>query len=141
MKNNWIITSILSGIVGGIFSYLLINNWKLAFISSIIVAIIVLMNNPKRRYMKAFWVVLSMVVILNKYYFEIIGNLSDTHFKIGSNETGDLVSIFLIILAITCLILDFFERNGKLKGTFLSVKKNNVGDIHGDGNTINQTNV
>lgn len=91
--------------------------------------------------MKAFWVVLSMLLMLNKFYFEIIGSLTDVNYKIGTNEIGNSVSIFLIILAVICLILDYLERNGSLNGTFLSVKKNKTGDINGDGNSINQTNV
>lgn len=127
--------------VAGIISYFIYGHWKLSIASSILVMIVVLLNNPKRRYMKAFWVVLSMLLMLNKFYFEIIGSLTDVNYKIGTNEIGNSVSIFLIILAVICLILDYLERNGSLNGTFLSVKKNKTGDINGDGNSINQTNV
>ena len=70
----------------------------------------------------------------------MVGSMSDIHFKFGSNEAGSAVSIALAVLAAICLILDYLERNGKLKGTILSIKKNQAGDISGDGNSINQTN-
>ena len=127
--------------IGGIITWFLTGNWKLSLGSAILVFVIVLMNNPKRRYMKAFWVVLSMILILNKFYFDIAGKISGIDFKVGANKVGNSVTICLIILAVVCLILDYLERNGKLEGTFLSVKKNRVGDINGNGNTINQTNV
>ena len=140
MKTNWIITSSISGLIGGIIAYVLTSNWKISCVSAILVLVIVLLNNPARRYMKAFWVVLSMFMILNKFFFEVVGSMSDVHFKFGSNEAGSAVSIALAVLAAICLILDYLERNGKLKGSIFSIKKNQVGDITGDGNSINQTN-
>lgn len=141
MKNNWILTSIISGTVGGIIAFLYTNNWKISLVAAIIVLIIVLSYNPQKRYMKAFWVIISMFLILNKFFFEVIGSFSDTYFKVGSNEIGNSVSICLLILAGFCLILDYLERNGKLEGTFLSIRKNKVGDIKGNNNTIDQNNV
>ena len=140
MKNNWIITSIIAGLIAGIITLLLTGIWQLSLIGTIAVFLIVVVNNPKKRYMKAFWVILSMFLVLNRFYFEIIGDLAGVHFKAGSPEIGDIVSVFLIILAIITLILDYLERNGKIAAPIISVKKNKVGDINGSGNKVDQKN-
>lgn len=141
MKNSWILTSLISGIAAGILCYVLTRNWPLSILSAVLVGVVVLMNNPKRRYMKAFWAILSMVLILNKFFFAVAGNLLGTQFVAGTDEVGDGVSIALVILAGICLLLDYLERNGKLNSKFFSVQKNRVGDITGNNNSINQTNV
>jgi|GEM_PF-1821035 len=138
MKTNWIITSLISGIIGGLIAWLLTGSWQIGILSAVLIFVIVLMSNPKRRFMKAFWVVLSILVILNRFYFEIIGNVSGTSYKVGSNEIGDSVSIFLIILAALCLLLDYLERNGILKGTLFKTNKNTLGDVSGNNIQINQ---
>ncbi|MCB0653967.1 MAG: hypothetical protein KDC85_22000 [Saprospiraceae bacterium] len=88
--------------------------------------------------MKVFWVILSMLTILNKFFFQVIGNISGIDFKVGSSEVGDAVSIFLVALAGLALVLDYFERNGKLSGTFLEVNKNVNRKVSGTNIHINQ---
>lgn len=138
-KINWIIISIILAITGGLITFLLTKSWKLSIVSSVLIFVIALINNPRRRFIKAFWVILSMTMILNRYFFEYTGKLFDIDLKIGTNEAEPVVTVFLIILAGLALILDYLERGGKLKGTFLEIKKNKIGDITGDNNEINQS--
>lgn len=136
MKNNWVTISILSALISGLTTFLLTMNWKLSILISGLIFLIVLANNPKRRYMKAFWVVLSMILILNKFFFQVIGEISEIHFKLGSNKIGSAVTISLIFLAGITLLLDYLERNGKLQGTFLEANKYSIGDVKGNNNSV-----
>ena len=138
MKGNWIITSLIAGLIGGILTFYFTSNLKISIVASVIIFILVILRNPKRRYMKVFWVILSMLTILNKFFFQVIGNISGIDFKVGSSEVGDAVSIFLVALAGLALVLDYFERNGKLSGTFLEVNKNVKRKVSGTNIHINQ---
>lgn len=62
--------------------------------------------------MRAFWVMLSMFLVLNKFFFKVVGSIADVHFEFGSNEVHWFVSIALLLLARICLRLDYLERNG-----------------------------
>ena len=64
--------------------------------------------------MKAFWTILSLLLILNRFFFEIAGRFTDINFQFGSYKISDRVSISLVILASICLVLDYFERNDKI---------------------------
>jgi len=139
MKINWIVTSVIAAVIAGLITWLLTDSWKVALVSSVIVFVVVMINNPKTRYMKAFYVVLFP--LLCNIYFTIHSKTENFDIEAGLREL-DIASIIILgIIAGICLLLDYLERNGKLNGTILSVKKNNAGDINGDGNTINQTNV
>lgn len=138
MKNNWIITSLLLGIIGGIITYLLTWNWKLSMVISIIIAVIVFLINPKTRYMKAFYVV--VFPLLSNIYFTIASKAENFNIQAGLKELDITTVVVLGLISMACLILDFLERNGKLNGTFLTFKRNKAGNINGDNNTINQTN-
>ncbi len=138
MKLSWPLTSILIGIIGGLLTFLLTRNWKISLLAGVLISIVMLLNNPKRRYMKAFWAILSLILVLNKFFFEIMGQVSAVHFKVGSDEIGSAATVFLIVLAGIALILDYLERNGKLQGTFLEFNSNKIGNISGNNITINQ---
>ena len=131
MKKNWIMTSLVFGIIGAIICCFLTRNLALSIASGCFLFIIVLWLNPERRFMKVFYLVLSLIVSLNRFFFEIMGEISGIFFKVGSNAATDIVTVSLIILAGICLILDYLERKGKLNGFFFSIKKNKVGDING----------
>lgn len=139
MKINWIVTSVIAATVAGMITWFLTGNWKVALVSSVIVFVVVMTNNPKTRYMKAFYVVLFP--LLCNIYFTIQSKTENFDIQAGLRELDIASTVGLFILGAICLFLDYLERNGKLNGTILSVKKNKVGDINGDGNTINQTNV
>lgn len=89
--------------------------------------------------MKAFYVVLFP--LLFNIYFTIQSKTENFDVEAGIRELDAVTTFGLIAVALACLFLDYLERNGKLDGTIFSVKKNTVGNINGDGNTINQTNV
>lgn len=139
MKINWIVTSLIAATIAGMITWFLTGNWKVALVGSAIVFVIVMINNPKTRYMKAFYAVLFP--ILCNVYFTIQSKTENFDIEAGLRELDKTTTIALAIIAAICLLLDYLERSGKLNGTILSVKKNTIGDINGDGNMINQTNV
>lgn len=139
MKINWIVTSFIAATIAGMITWFLTGSWKVALVSMVIVFVIVMINNPKTRYMKAFYVVLFP--LLCNIYFTIQSKTENFDIQAGLRELDIASTIGLFILGVICLILDYLEMNGKLNGTIFSVKKNTTGDINGDGNTINQTNV
>ena len=137
MKNNWTIISIGTGILGGLLSHLIVKDWRVNLLIAVIVAIGMLVNNPQKRYMRAFWVLLSMFFVLNRFFFKLVGSISDINFEFGSNEIHWIVSIALLILAGICLRFDYLERNGikQSLSSFFSIRINSP-DISGD--LINQ---
>ncbi|MBL4660146.1 MAG: hypothetical protein JKY19_07305 [Alcanivoracaceae bacterium] len=138
MKNTWLKTSISAGIVTGIITFILTSNWKIALIITSAVIFLVVVNNPKKRYMRVAWMVISMVFLLNRFAFQFVGQIFDIAFEIKGNMISDAVSIILLILAALALILDYLERNNKLDGTFFSINKNSVKNTSGTNNHINQ---
>lgn len=139
MKLNWIIKSAISGLIGGIITYALTSNWKISLVSSIVIFVLVILNNPNRRYMRAFYI--ALFPLLSSVYFNVTSKTENLDMRIGIKELGVAETIVLGLIAIICLILDWLERNGKLEGTIFAVRKNKVGDINGSNNQINQTNV
>lgn len=122
---NWITISLVSSLLGGILTYVFTKSWEISLISSIIVFIIIALNNPKRRFMKAFWAVFSLFAILNRFYFNVVGELSNTSFRIASNNISDTLSISLIVLAMFLLYLDYLERK-KVSDPISHYEKNNI---------------
>ena len=137
MKIPWFITSLIAGIAASIISYLLIKSWQISLLLGLLVFIVVLINNPKKRFFAAAWAILSMFLVLNRYFFEVVGNIEGIDFKIGANEIHPAVSIALLILAGLAFILDILERNNKLDSllsfTFFRIKGNAT--IYKDINT------
>lgn len=111
--NNWYIKSILTGLISGLFSLILFPNFIFGVIVFIVVLVLMLINNPKRRFMKAFWVVFSAFVALNKFSLWIAGEILDVEFFFNTSALDWSVSIFLILLLALLLFLDYLERNDK----------------------------
>lgn len=116
-KIPWIYTSLIAALLVFLSLWLLIGNWQVSLILGLLSGLITLTYNPLRRYIKAFWSVLSVLITTNSFslkfvlhYFnqEAIGNV-ETH--IGT--TSIVYSIALVLLCLLLLILDYFERNGK----------------------------
>jgi hypothetical protein len=140
MKSNWLITSIIAGAVAGGIAFYFGAHPKVSAVVAIITSVIVFTSNPKKRYMKAFWIVLSAFLTLNKLFFYIAGNLFGIEFKVGSNNLPPIVSIALLLLAGLLLLLDKLERGGKLEGTLFEININkNTHQIKGNNNQINQS--
>ncbi len=138
MQNKWLKVSLLTGVIGALASYFLIAVWQISLTTGLLIFIFVFINNPKKRFLKVFWVLITMFFMLNHFAFKIIGELFGISFNIESNMIGQGASIALIILAIVALALDFFERQGKLTGTIFESNKNSIKDVSGENIHIYQ---
>lgn len=137
MKNNWILTSIISGIISGILTFFLTSNWKISLIITVIVLVIVLLNNPKTRYFKAFYIVVFPLV--SNIYFAFSAIKENFSFKAGLKELDITTVTILGLISVICLILDYLERNDKLKGFKIKINKNSNKKVSGNNININQT--
>jgi len=122
---SWITISLASSFLSGILTYIFTKSWKISLISSIIVFIIILLNNPKRRFMKAFWATFSLFATLNSFYFNVAGKISNTNFQLANNNISDTLSISLIVLSMFLLYLDYLERK-KISDPISHYEKNNI---------------
>jgi len=137
---NWIITALISGIIGGVLTYIITRDTLTCSIATILVFIIIVLNNPKTRYLKAFYIVIFP--LLSTIYFTIESKTDNFNIVAGLKQLDKITVLTLGIIAIVCLILDYLERNDKLKGrgAFISKKSNTIGDIKGDNNKVMQNN-
>ena len=110
MKNSWLITALISGMLSGSITFFLTYSWKLACLAGLLITITVMITNPNRKFMKVFWVLIAMLVVVNKSFFEWIGNFSGIPFKFESLVMGNLITILLALLSFVCLVLDFNEN-------------------------------
>lgn len=114
-KINWVYISITIFIIGFLLSWLLLENWKIALLLGVISGLITLAFNPVRRYMKAFWSILSLLITLNtfslNFVFQFISDNSFADFDARMGTHSVILSISLVLLCIILLILDFLERN------------------------------
>lgn len=136
MNLKWILISASSGGIAGGLTYLLTGNWKLALLSSILVFVIVLLNNPKRRYLKAFYIVL--IPLACNTYFTIDSKTENFNIQAGLKELDIMTTLMLGLIALLCLALDYLERSGKLKEALLEINRNSNGNITGNNIHINQ---
>lgn len=113
--NNWNFISVIGGIIGFVLSLLFVDNWKIAVVIAIIVFVIIIFYNPKRRYLKAFYFILSLLITLNKFFFQLIGHISGVDIQIGSDKINTATNITFIGLAGLSLYLDYKERNKRVK--------------------------
>ncbi len=110
MKNSWFITALISGVLSGIITFFLTYSWKLAFLAALLITITVMINNPNRKFMKVFWVLIAMLVVVNKSFFDFVGNFSGIPFTFKSIIVGNLITFFLALSSCLCLLLDFNEN-------------------------------
>ena len=136
MKNQWIIISFAVAIFVALGSYFcVIPNWKTSvFMVFPIALVIMLLRNPELVFIRAFFFIMFIFLALNKFFFKLEGQANDYKFQIGSNEIGDGVNIFLLVLALAALILHYLNTKGKLEGTLLEFKQNKIGNINGNNN-------
>lgn len=116
MKNRtWIYTSIVIAIIGFVVSWILTENWKIGLIIGVFSGLITLIYNPKTRYMRAFWSVLSLLIGVNsfslKFVSDFYNSFSSGNIQSEIGNTSITLSIILAILCIVLVVLDFFERN------------------------------
>jgi lysylphosphatidylglycerol synthetase-like protein (DUF2156 family) len=137
MKNSWVFVSIISGLLGGILSYIFTKDWKISLAAGVFTMVIVFLRNPKRRFMRAFYIILFTLIA--KIWFLLDVTTTNFDFKIGLNKLNNTSVIILGCLALLCLILDFISREN-FKSSLFTIKKNKSGNIEGDSNHINQSN-
>ena len=111
--------SLAVGTFIGIVAWLLTTNPIIGLIAGgvgfAIVFIAFLVFNPKRRYMRMFSTILSLMVLLNAPMLELIGTVANVKFKVLSNDSW-LDEITLIIFGIWGVYLLYLDRqeNGKV---------------------------
>jgi hypothetical protein len=138
MKINWVITSLIGGLLGGVITYWITGNWPFSIGCSILVFAILLLHNPVTRYMRAFYV--ALFPILSNLFFVVQYNTPGFNLKAGLKEMDKPTTYILGSIAFLCLIFDYLERSGNLKGTLFEVNKNSSKIGPGSSNiTINQT--
>jgi hypothetical protein len=133
--NNWYLKSIVTGLLSGVVSMILFPNLLFGISVFALVTLIMILNNPKRRFMKAFWVVLSVFIGLNKFSLWIAGKIFDVSFIFDTSVLDWTVSIVLLLLAALLLFLDYLERTDKKFNLFGLInisftKSENVNHTH-----------
>jgi hypothetical protein len=139
MKNNWFLISLIAGISAGLLSFLIVKSWKVNLIIGVVVLIIMLINNPVRRYMRAFFVIIGLFLAMHRFSFEFIGSKAGIDFQFGSNQMHWVVSVGLLVLAIVCLVLDQIERGARSCNSLFQIKKNSARNISGSNVNIHQS--
>jgi len=107
-------SSIIISSIAGLISYFVTENYIVALAVMIIALILSWIYNPKKRYWRAFWYIATILGLTNNWSFEFFKKMTDSEFHIKYSENS-IVSIFLGILLIMLPILDFLERNGKIR--------------------------
>ncbi len=116
-KIPWIYISLIATGIAFLVMWILIGNWKVALLLGILSGVITLIYNPVRRYMKAFWSILSILVTTNTFslkfvlYFFSQESAGNVETQVGT--TSVVYSISLLLLCALLLVLDYFERNDK----------------------------
>lgn len=121
MNYKWLITSAIVGFIGALLAYIIGLNVKQSIVIFVIITIIVLINNPNRRYMKAFWIIFSLIIALNRFSYELVGQIFGIDLNISSGFNSDIISILLILLAGLSLILDYRWRRDNSKDPLKSI--------------------
>jgi hypothetical protein len=138
MRNSWLLIALFSGVLTGLITFFLTDSWKLSWLAGMLITIPVMINNPNRRFLKAFWVMIFMIVVVNKYFLKLIGEFSGISFKFESELMGNLVITLLVLLSCTSLLLDYVEKSGKGISFFVSVNKNDLKKFTNSGDNIQQ---
>jgi len=116
-KIPWIYISLIATVIAFVVLWLLIGNWKAALLLGVLSGVITLLSNPIRRYMKAFWSILSILVTTNtfslKFVFYFLSQESAGNIETQVGTTSVVYSISLLLLCAMLLVLDYFERNDK----------------------------
>lgn len=137
-----ILTFFISGLISGITSYILSKNILISLILSITVMFAISFKKQQSRYMNAFYIVIApLISVFANIYFKLYVKSEHVDFSVGLKQIDTTSTIVLACIATICLLLDFIDRKGKLKGSIFSIKSNKIGDINGNNNQLNQTNV
>lgn len=115
-KIPWIYISLIAAVIAFVVLWLLIGNWKASLLLGVLSGVITLLYNPVRRYMKAFWSVLSILITTNTFSLKFVLHFFSSE-SFGNIETqigtsSIIYSVALVLLCALLLVLDYFERNG-----------------------------
>ena len=116
-KLSWIIISIIGGGVAFLLSYYFLDfeHLKIALGIGVLSILILIIYNPKRRFLRAFYYVISIFIFSNKFFLEFA--FDNIHGGI-SNLTAWENAVLLFVAGIS-LTLDYFEnRDKKLNSKF-----------------------
>lgn len=113
---DWWFVSICVGFFGFLVSSFLIENWKWGLLIGFFAGVITFLKNPKTRFMRAFWAVLSLLISINYFSINLIldyvhrGEQDNLKAKLTISEPSVIISILLVILLIVLAVLDYMER-------------------------------
>ncbi|MCP4937113.1 MAG: hypothetical protein GY927_23625, partial [bacterium] len=118
LLQDWWVRSILAGLALGILAAVVIPdpwNWRFSMVVGAITTALVLINNPKKRYMKAFWAVLGVLIVWNllpglKATFHQDGAAGKTYFDLLIEKLDWPMNLGLMLILCFLLFLDFWER-------------------------------
>ncbi len=127
---------LILGIIPFIITIIYTESFLLSILSSIAVVIIILLYNPKRRYFRAFWYVISLLASTNLFFIQLIGNLKGISFNFKHEGFNVVQSIALILLAIVLLILDYLERNKNILSKKQINDNNTYQNHYGSGDNV-----
>ncbi len=85
--------------------------------------------------MRAFYIVL--IPLLSNLYFTINSKTENFDIHAGLKELDKVTIMFLGLICIICLILDYLERNGKIDGFKIEINTNSNRIKSGSDNNIN----
>ena len=117
LLQDWWIRSILAGLAVGVLTAIAIPdpwNWRLSVAAGTVVTALMLINNPRKRYMKAFWSVLGVLSLWNvlpglRASFSQVGASGKTSFELLIESLDWPVNLGLILLLCYLLYLDYQE--------------------------------
>lgn len=136
MKNNWILTSVISGILGGVLTFILTCSWRVSLISAVMIAVLIYLMNPQRRYMRAFYIV--VFPLISNIYFILSSKTENYDIQGGVKELDTITVVILGLISIICLLFDYLERKDNLKGFLIEISKNSTKNVSGENININQ---
>jgi len=121
----WLLVSCAIATISFIATYIITKNVSVSLVTSIVILIILIKNNPRYRYMKIGYLCLGSVLILQRFTFSFIGNILGVDIKLESPNVEIAVLIGLLLLAGYAFHLDL-KTNTKSKKTKKSGKNQKV---------------
>lgn len=108
MKYNisWLAKSGIAALLAYILTFVMTKSHSVSLFISLIVFLVIVKNNPQYRYMRAGWLSLSLILILQRISFSLVGTFLGADIELLSPKIEVSVIISLILLAAYCFYLD-----------------------------------
>jgi len=123
MRNNWIIISLILGLIGSAITFYLTGDWRISGLVGFIVLIISFYLSVTI-YIKAFFIII--LPVLSKFIFTFQFKTENFNIEAGLKEFGEPITLFLLVIALFCLVFYFLENNNKLKGFLININKPSI---------------